>query len=74
MNMNRKNELKRLLEVSSINCVSTLQEINISLRLLQNSNPANFCPQNHMDIHALASSKNNQSFIPLLIFSFVLQR
>ena len=47
-----------------------MQEINI----LQNSKPVKFCRQNHMNMHVLAFSENNQSFIPLLIFSFVLQR
>ena len=35
-----------------------MQEINI----LQNSKPAKFCRQNHMNMHVLASSENNQSF------------
>ena len=53
-------------EVSRINCVSTLQEINISL--LQNGKPAKFCRQNHMNIHVLASSENNQSFYSIVDF------
>ena len=44
------------------------QEIN----LLQNSRkPAKFCLQNHMNIHVLASSENNQSFYSIADF-FVL--
>ena len=44
---------------------STLQEIN----LLQNSRkPAKFYLQNHMNIHVLAFSENNQSFYSIADF------
>ena len=46
--------------------VSTLQEINISL--LQNGKPAKFCRQNHLNIHVLASSENNQPFYSIAVF------
>ena len=56
---------KEYSELSSINCVSTQQEIN----LLQNSRkPAKFCLQNHTNIHVLASSENNQSFYSIADF------
>ena len=61
----KKMSSKDYSELSSINCVSTLQEIN----LLQNSRkPAKFCLQNHMNIHVLASSENNQSFYSIADF------
>ena len=47
-----------------------MQEIII----LQNSKPAKFCRQNHMNIRVLASSYNNQFFYPIAVFSLVLQR
>ena len=51
-------------ELSSINCVSTLQEIN----LLQNSRkPAKFCLQNHMNIHVLPKDCSEFSNIKLKV-------
>ena len=41
-----------------------MKEINI----LQNSKPAKFCRQNHMNIRVLASSGNNQSFYSIADF------
>ena len=41
-----------------------MQEINI----LQNSKPAKFCRQNHMHMHVLAFSENNQSFYSIADF------
>ena len=61
----KKMSLKDYSELSSINCVSTLQEINL---LQNNSKPAKFCLQNHMNIHVLASSENNQSFYSIADF------
>ena len=41
-----------------------MQEINI----LQNSKAAKFCRQNHMNMHVLAFSENNQSFYSIADF------
>ena len=60
--MNRKTTLK-------LAVLTACQDSKKSIRLvLQNSKAAKFCLQNHINIHVLTSSENDQSFYSIAIF------